>query len=841
MTSIGNITLDLAGAVTKPSSMPLALGGQNIIPGYTKLGKNLLVSMAYMPSQRGVMFANGVDSIKHYVGGTVYRTGLLAPSVAPVAALTGTKATTVFETNTGSAYAIAPEDNINLIRNTGAYILANKIVFVNTRSWAGTRNEVYYDGTTTASALAQLKKFINQTGVEGEDYYTYYDFSDEIVATTITSNEKLQIEAVEYGTAGNGYVCVYSGGAGPRFETVGNVAQTVFSGGGASPTTTPNPGTYMYGYTYVRSADGAESGMSPTVEVNNGGGGQVDLTVTVPFDDTSIDQIRIYRTVSGGGLFYRVAEISSASTTYSDTKADTAIIGFDAIPYDASLFRVYRASFPTRVRYLAQFQGRWFGAGALLSASRSVGTATVTKDSSVVTMSKGVNSNWVGRTFQVSGKTAIYSIVECRESLGKIYIDRPYEDTGGIANYTIKDARDPYELFWSEPGLPNNWIGSLKGPSSPDGYGCTGLFAAFGSLIYFTKQSVWRISGNDGVYNVSLISDKCGCVSGQSIVMDGQVLYWVGQDGVYGWSGGGEPINLSTPPQQEIATRGQDATISRITLSHAHRIFGIMDQSKREIRWYMPLDGERYNRYALVLDVQNSVFSLDTCEDVTCSSMVQGHDGEDHVLVGDITGAIYEYGVSTSDVVYGVEQVNTVSSSTNRTVTVSGTPFSTSNNGYWGAPVWHLSSTGEFTRNCIETNTNNTITYRRFMAAPSASTQFVMGGILMWIQTGRFDFGDRYRQKIVPAYIVSHVPESDGQYFFFYSYDQSAWTIPTLGWTAGDLTVGNTPDDFGPRRRYRARKQAVLHGYGLLCVEPGCQAQFSGITIEVRGPSNLEV
>lgn len=852
MDPIGPVTLDTAGAVTKPETVPL---NSPTIATAVNYGRNAMSSFCGMPAQRGIMTANGIDPIRHFVKGNAYQTGLLAPrgDQAPTASVSAVRASAVLETNIASPYTIAAGNYIELIASGGD--LKYRIVFVTGLPFTSTTyNEVYFDSALgTPHALEQLKKFINQTGQEGYDYNTKYDFSGELLATTITANERLRIDAVSYGTAANSFDCLASP-ANMRFEDLGGTARTNFTGGAAGTGTAPGAGTYIYGYTYIRTVDGAESGLSPTLQVDNGGSGQVTVNWTASSDPT-VDFVRIYRTVAGGGIFYRVKDVAVGTTSTTDNLSDSAITGFDATPFDPSLYRTYRAGYPVSVKYLAQYQGRWFGAGADVAAPYSIGAIVTTNGSYTVSVNPQLvisdsglrqlavfRSIFAGREFKATANGESYQIISVSESSGTLTLDRPYESASITSGtYEIKDARDPYELYWSEPGYPNNWIGSLKGPNSPDGKGCTGLFAAFGSLIYFTRQNVWRISGNDGLYQVTSISDKCGCISGQSIVMDGQNMYWLGMDGVYAWNGAGDPVNITTPPQQDAAVRGQTETIARINLSHAHRAYGVLDQTKREIRWFVPMDGSRYNNYALVLDTQNAVFSLDTCEDVTSACNVQGPDGADYLLTGDITGGVYQQNLSTSDGCYGIEQVNTVSSSTTRTVTVAGTPFSTTDNGYWGCPVWHVSATGEFVRNCVATNTNNTLTYRRYMTAPAASTQFVLGGILMWIQTGRFDFGDRYRLKIIPAYIVSHEPESDGQYFFFYSYDQSSWRLPTIGWTAGDFTVGNTLDDFGARRRFRVRKQAVFHGYGIACIEPGCSARFGGVTIEVRGPSNLEL
>lgn len=850
MDPIGAITLDTAGAVTRPASMPFNLPSADVQTGYNRYA---LVSAAPMPSERGVMFANGVDRIRHYIGSTAYDTGLIAPPDAPVATPTGAKAYTILDC---SGHTLATGSFIYLItgRSLTTYDPKYHTIFTTGSIITTNYNTIVYDGTTDG-ALTQLRKFINQSGVEGVDYYTAHDFSSELSADepNLTS-DTIRINAVSYGSTQNNWICEYSGtqtGSNPRFENTLGSEITKFTAGDPGEAGLLGAGTYQYAYAHVRKADGAISGLSPYVEASTISAVKINLsTLTTNPNDSSVTYQRLYRTTTGGGLFYRVDEVAAAAyptaTTYKDNVTDDTITSFGAVAYDSTLYRSYAGGIPPRVRYLAHYQGSWFGAGALLAADYSQGTVTLTKGSRTVTVSGGYPRKlWMGRLFEVSGVSETYRIISVDESAKTLMLDRPYEDDPPVSPpaYTVRDDRDPYELFWSEAGLPNNWPAqnSLKGPSSPDGKGCTGLFAAFESLIYFTRQSVWRISGSGGLFQVSLISDKCGCVSGHTVVMDGSGMFWLGQDGVYGWSGSGEPVNLTTPLQQEVAVRGQDDTIARLSLSHAHRAIGINDQTRKELRWYVPLDGERTNRYAIVLDNQSGIFSLDTCEDVTWAITVQGPDGEDHVLTGDITGAIYEQGLSTADGGYGIEPVNTVSSSTTRTITVSGTPFSTTDNGYWGCPVWHVSASGQFVRNCVATNTSSVLTYRRFMAAPSASTQFVLGGILLWIQTGKFDFGDRFREKIVPAYIVSHSPQPDGQYFFFSSYDQASMSIPTLGWASGDLTAGNTQDDFGPRRRFRARKMAVLHAYGIACVEPGCDPSFSSVTIEVRGPSNLDI
>lgn len=834
MAGIGAITLDNAGAVTAPST---GLGISLPSAESTTVNKHALASSVLWPDGKGVMWANGIDPLRHIYNNTVLGTGLLAPSTALTATPSGAVAKTRLDTDNGGAYVIADGDLIRLI-DSGlggpGYVYQFKTAF-----GLGLYNEVLIGGST-AVALANLKKAINQTGVEGIDYTTVRDNSSAIVATTIAGDTDLTIEVTTVGTAGNSYTCTWTGGAGPRFEQESaNTAQTLFSGGSTPTGSNPEGGVYQYAYAYVREDDGAVSGLSPTVEANTGSGGQVAISGMTASADTSVDYNRYYRTTAGGGRFYRVDEVAAATTTATDTYADSTTTAFGAVAYDERLYRSYRAGLPPKGRYLASYRGRIFTGGALLSANYTSGTVSINADATLATVTNGYpRESWIGRQVQFT-TSETYTIMAVSESAGTFTIDRGLEGGSNLSGvtYTVRDTRDPYELFWSEPGLPNNWpvTNTLKGVTSRDGKGITGLYAAFESLIVFTRQAVWRLTGTGPTFSVSLVSDKCGCVSGHTVVMDGERMYWLGLDGVYGWAGQGEPVNLSTPSEQPGPdVRGIDDTIDRLSLGYAHRAFGIYDEHEGEVRFYLPLDGEQTNRYVLVLDLQTRSFALDTCEDVTCAAIVQGQDGEDHSITGDISGLLYEVGVSNSDGAYAFEPTQAVSSSTTRTVTVSGTPFPTTGSGLAGVPVWHFASDGTPVRRCVASCTSSVLTYRRYATAPSASTQFSVGGILMWVQTGRFDLGLKRLRKIIPGYVVPHSPDVDGQYWFFYAYDQQDFAIPSRGWAVGDLTATSG------RRRFIAAKDAVLHGWGLMAVEPGCDPAFAAVTIEARSRDELD-
>ena len=836
MAGIGAITLDAAGSVTAPSSLPLTLPSAES----TRVNQHALKSMALMPAERGVMWADGIDPLRHYVT-SVLGTGLLAPSTAPTATPTGTRATSMLDLLQGGAFTVADGDYLQLV-NVGWWIVA-KTSFSATPSY----DEVYCGSPASNDTfLTNLKKFINGTGVEGTDYVYVTGsngFANYITAETLsTVNDQLTFQAKGYGTGGNAYKSNWLGAAGPVFRDAGDTTtQTLFSGGAAGSGTAPGAGTYQYAYAFVREDDGAVSGLSPTVETSTAEAMNIAIAAMTASADATVDYNRYYRTTAGGGRFYRVDEVAAATTTATDSFSDDTITNFGAVAYDERLSRSYRAGLPPKGRYLATYRGRYFTGGALLSAVYQSGTASVTNASASVTISAGSfpRTSMIGREFKVASVSESYRIMAVAEATRVITLDRVYEgSTDATATYTIKDDRDPYELFWSEPGLPNNWpvVNSLKGVYSKDGKGITGLYSAFESLIIFTRQAVWRLTGYDNTsFQLQLVTDKCGCVSGHTVVMDGERLYWLGQDGVYGWAGSGDPVRISSPQSPDGDARGIDDTMSRLSLAYAHRATALYDEYDKEIRFHVPLDGEPTNRYSLVLSLQTGTWSLDTCEDYTWECIIQGPDGEDVSVAGDAFGCIWQTAISNSDGAYGFEPVQSISSATVRTATVSGTPFPTASEGLAGCPVWQVTSGGVWARNRVASNTSSVLTYCRFQTAQAAATQMAVGGILLWLQTGRFDLGERRLKKILPGMTVAHSPDSDGQYFFFFASDQGDFAIPTRGWTAGDLTETKA------RRRFIVAKDAMLHGWGLCAVEPGCDPAFAAVTIEARARQDLDL
>jgi len=106
-------------------------------------------------------------------------------------------------------------------------------------------------------------------------------------------------------------------------------------------------GTYLYVLTYKNSLSGAESNQSIPSNAVTVTAKYINLTNFPVSPDTQVDTYVIYRTTAGGGVYQKVAEVSSSTTTYSDALTDLQL------GIQASIFR----DVPPIAKYLELYNG----------------------------------------------------------------------------------------------------------------------------------------------------------------------------------------------------------------------------------------------------------------------------------------------------------------------------------------------------------------------------------------------------------------------------------------------------------------------------------------------------
>lgn len=812
---IGAISITSPGSVTAPTTLPITVAA-----ALTAVFKDYGPSDAvFLPSLKAVMLCNGLDFQYHLLDGAQYLTGPLAPGAAPDVTSTAVQATVVM-TFTGDA----GDGSIIQIGKPGAF-LAGGITFKTTLDPTGTYDQVKR-GTSAANTISNLKAFINGTGVQGTEFFSYrsallgvagsgngfyWDVENDIEvsasdATTITFRAKT------YGTIGNTYISVETTADGNY-----SFASTAFTGGAAGTraltTQSPAQGTYKHGYAFVRRGDAQQTAISPLDTTSNGG--NFDMTVgsfaTPPTRD-GITHKRIFRsTVDGGAVLYQEEDTDGSS--YADSLANATLVGPFSVKYDSSIYRPYTGGYPPRFRAATLYRGCVFGTGALIHGQLSTGTISVTKGSKSATFSSGVRykEDIIGRTLRVTDKTVEYVIVDFVEATRVATFNRDYADaTNGTAGYTLTDARDPNEVYWSATNLLNNWpvANSIKGVTSPDPAGNTAIVAAWDSLVVFTKTGLWRIFGApDSGFRVVPQAEGCGAFSPGSVVSSHGNLYWVGPDGAFAWNGEGLPTQISDPAGE--APRGIARTLGRINLDETDQIVSDHNPSDELIRWCVPLDGAPWNTHAVVYDLTSGDWALDKIPPFTSIRSVIAPNGDYETLAGTATSELWQLDLSTSDGAFGFDPVGTYSSfalATN-TTTITGTTLATSGDGLKGVPVLKVTTSGDVETGYVSMNTGDTFAVLSpWTTAPTTGDKFIFGGIEWRLKTNKCDFGAPDMPKRLSTVTASFTPQSvAGQVWLAGAKDSNDPSVFTLrSSSAADVANLSTID--GGVKKYPLRK-----------------------------------
>ena len=111
-----------------------------------------------------------------------------------------------------------------------------------------------------------------------------------------------------------------------------NVALMNITGPSTAPTTVDSGagsgaiGTFPHVYTFYDTINGVESAPSPaSTSLSNPHDHYMTISAMAISTNPNVTHKRIYRTVTGGATYYRVATITNVTTTYNDTTLDAAL------------------------------------------------------------------------------------------------------------------------------------------------------------------------------------------------------------------------------------------------------------------------------------------------------------------------------------------------------------------------------------------------------------------------------------------------------------------------------------------------------------------------------------
>lgn len=311
--------------------------------------------IGYVPYNDYLFFGNGFDECKKMV--PVYR------HYSPRAAVATADATALASVKT-LANALKADMNIH-IASTSQHSAADATNTIGFTDLAGGDTQA-----TTDTACNELKTDFNahrsQSGVhpsnDGYHLVEAADASDEATSVTLIN----QIKLVYNQHIGDGRALKWCITAPTSSCTV---AVTASSGLGI--------GAYNWVYTHYNVIDGTESPPSPLGTLTTTAGNQrALLSAMQQSTDPQVTHKRIYRTVVGGSLYYRVAEITNRNTTYTDSTTDallgtilltlnnsTVPVGNDFLLFNDRIYMSGDPANPYRMTYTEALYPEFYNAG----------------------------------------------------------------------------------------------------------------------------------------------------------------------------------------------------------------------------------------------------------------------------------------------------------------------------------------------------------------------------------------------------------------------------------------------------------------------------------------------
>ncbi len=138
---------------------------------------------------------------------------------------------------------------------------------------------------------------------------------------------------------------------------------------------------------------------------------------------------------------------------------------------------------------------------------------------------------------------------------GRMYYASIREDVFNVMQFSQLAAdNDPDQGEYSQYIEGEIQVGS-------DGEAITGFLAYRNDLVIFKETETYVLSGDPQLSNIRYLFTKVGCVGidgGHAYLAEGDVIYWVGEEGVYKFSGihtfsgAVDPILISDPISEEL-------------------------------------------------------------------------------------------------------------------------------------------------------------------------------------------------------------------------------------------------------------------------------------------------
>lgn len=194
-------------------------------------------------------------------------------------------------------------------------------------------------------------------------------------------------------------------------------------------------------------------------------------------------------------------------------------------------------------------------------------------------------------------------------------------------------ANDGTRLYFSHPGLPDQFGAADYLNLGSDGGAVVGLFAYYTLLVVLRESGVDVVTGQYPTFQVSTVSQQVACRSPHAVdAVPGLGIVMLAQDGVYRLDGGldgGAVFRL-----ERISDTIRDE-LQRLTQDCAQRAVARYSPATREFHLYLPVDGNDRPNLGLVYHLDRSGWSVR--EGFPVGAIDRMYDGS--LVFGHHTGA----------------------------------------------------------------------------------------------------------------------------------------------------------------------------------------------------------
>lgn len=159
---------------------------------------------------------------------------------------------------------------------------------------------------------------------------------------------------------------------------------------------------------------------------------------------------------------------------------------------------------------------------------------------------------------------------------------------------------DGLSLYFSAPGLIEQFGAANFVQLSSEGGSITGLFGSYTNLLVFRERGIDVVTGDyANGFQVSTISNSVTCLSPHTIAaVPGLGVVFLGVDGVYGLTGG---IEGGAIADLVNLTLGQDELLQQMTPDCTPKAVAVFSASERQYQLYVPTQGSDRPDLGLVL------------------------------------------------------------------------------------------------------------------------------------------------------------------------------------------------------------------------------------------------